>query len=249
MPKNVIRFAVADDITGCHSASWRIWQKKKGDVYLSCRVAGHRYKISLHVSRICRYAESKESAGGPRKAEIRWIRPETPSFGNVYAVNLLFPTNYLGRSQKPLEKEILRVPPAPAGNATAIGVFFTRDNPESVIRQMGTTAKLISEIPTSDKEFCGIAAFNFSGWQDLDIIVPASHHEMRELRFTAALPEGAERTFSLMLPRRPDLEGAPLVLTEIYGYAVPPGTGCVQLTEPHAMLSRSEIRKVWSSMP
>lgn len=245
MPKDVIRFAVADDTTGFHSASWRIWQEKKGDVYLSLRAGGNQHKISLHVSRKCRYAESHESAGGPRKAHIAWTRPETPSAGLAYVICVVFPTSYLGKSREPLPSEILRISPAPLGNATAVQVFFTRDSPQLVTQNMGTTVRLLCEIPTPSGEFCGIACFNISDWQDVDIIAPASHHEGRELRFTAVLPEGMERTLSLMLPRIPDIEGAPLVLVERYGYAVAPGTPCVQLTEPHGTLSRSEHTKVW----
>jgi hypothetical protein len=237
-----IRFAIADDAAKFRSAAWRIWQNNKGDVYLLRRATGHLHKISLHQSRICRYAE--ESAGEPRKADIRWKRSQTPSSGLACAVCMIFPTSYLGKSPEPLAPEILRVPPASLGRATGIQVFFTHDDPQTVTLQLGSVSKLVSDTPMPNGELCGIACFNISDWQDVDVIVRASHHEGRELRFTAALPKGMERTFSLTLPSRSDIEGAPLMLVERYGYAVAPGTPFVQLTEPHFTLSRSEVRRV-----
>jgi hypothetical protein len=238
----MIRFAVAGDTSRLHSATWRMWQTKKGDVYLLNRAAGADQKISLHHSRICRYAEI--TMGVPRKADIRWQRQETPVKGLSNALCMIFPTNYLATSEQFLPENILRIPPAPRGNATAIQVLFTRDNPQMVSDQLGTTAKLLSDVPMVSGEFCGIACFDFAEWQDEDVIVPASFHEERELRFTATVPEGVERTISLALHREPEKEGTPLVHIERYGYAVVPGAPCAPLTERHGTLSRSQVYRV-----
>jgi len=243
MPKNVIRFAVTDDATGLRSAIWRIWQRPK-DIYLIRRSDTQgQQKISLHHSRNCRLAQTAESAGGPRPADIAWKRRETPSSGFALAVCLYFPTTYLGRSQEPLPNDTLRIPAAPPGNATSVQVFFTRDDRTKIAGIMGTSARLISGIPMITGEFCGIACFDDSSWRDEDVIMPASHHESRELRFTARLPEGVERTILLSEHRRPDVEGEPLTIVERYGYAVVQGTPCVPLTEPHGTFSRTEVKR------
>lgn len=247
MADATIRFAVADDAAGLHSAAWRLWQNTHGDVYLVRRASGHLHKISLHQSRICRYAESKDHAGEARKADIRWERPVTPSIGLTYAVTISVPTSYLGASSSRLPGKILRIPPASMGRATMVGVFFTRGGSRYVAEQLGTAARLLSDTPMPSGEFCGIACFNHADWRDFDIVVPASGYEDRELRFTAVLPEAVDRTFSLTIPMRPDNEGSPLRITEWYGYAAVPGTPCVPLTEPHGILSRSGRVKVWTN--
>jgi len=94
-------------------------------------------------------------------------------------------------------------------------------------------------------EFCGIHCFTAPDWEDVDIIVPASHHEQREMRFTARHPEGVERTISLMVPLEPSVENGALALVERHGYAVVPGMPFVRLSKQHYTLTRPDDHTVW----
>src|SRR5689334_6168937 len=109
-----IGFVVASHAAGVSASSWFSRQERKGNVYLGSRSSGYLYKISLHEgARICRYAQTPETAGGPRKAGIRWIRSDTPPTGLNYALYLLFPTSYLRNLAEPWPPEISRISPAP----------------------------------------------------------------------------------------------------------------------------------------
>jgi hypothetical protein len=240
-----ISFVVASDTAGVSAASWFARQKKKGDVYVGSRSSGYLYKISLHEgSRICRYAQTPETAGGPRKPGIRWKRSDPPPRGLNYALYLLFPTSYLRNLSQPWPPEISRISPAPDGSAAVVGVFFSRERPNEIVDRLGATGCLLSHAPTPSGEFCGIHCFTAPEWEDVDIIVPASHSEQRELRFTADHPEGVERTISLMVPL--EVENGALALVERHGYAVVPGTPYVRLSKQHYTLTRSDDHTVWN---
>ncbi len=236
-----IRFAVASDATGRFAGPWFAKQDRKGNVYFGNRSLGGLQKISLHEggNRICRYADTSEIAGGPRKANIRWIRPHTSPADFSYALFLVFPTSYLGKSPKALPPNILRISPAPEGSAAVVAVFFTREKPEMALERLGPAGCLLSRAPMPSGEFCGIHCTLAPEWEDIDIIVPASYHEQREFRFTAHCPEGVERTISLTLPLEPSVEDGALTLVERHGYAVTAGTLYAPLTKQHYILSRS----------
>ena len=228
------------------AASWFARQDRKGNAYIGSRSSGYLYKISLHEGdRICRYAQTLETAGGPRKAGIRWIRSDTPPTGLNYALYLSFPTNYLGKLAEPLPPGISRISPGPEGNAAVVGVFFSRERPNEITKRLGAAGCLLSHAPVPSGEFCGIHCFTAPDWEDVDIIVPASHHEQREMRFTANRPEGVEPTISLMVPLESSIDNGALALVERHGYAVVPGTPYVQLSKQHYTLTRSDDHKVW----
>ncbi len=111
--------------------------------------------------------------------------------------------------------------------------------------QIGTGGCLLSGAPMPSGEYCGLSCFLAADWQDVDIIMPASHHEKQEMRFTAALPMEAERAVSLILPLNSDPIDGSLALVERHGYRVVAGSPYVQLTENHYTLSRYKDIKVW----
>lgn len=240
------RLAVVCKATGACSSSWFAYQDKKGNVYVGRREFGHLQKVSLHEgpNRVCRYADTAEYAGGPRKPHIGWIRNETPTSGLEFALHIAFPTNYLEAPSGPMSDSVLRVDAAEPGNAAVIGIFFSKEKPQQIMAQIGTAGRLFSHSPAPTGEFSGFVSYAASDWQDMDVIVPASYDQQQEYRFTAQIPEGTRRTSSLVVPWGPVTDGS-LCLVERHGYMVAPGTPYVTLTNELITLSRSVAPKIW----
>lgn len=111
--KDKIRFAVAQN-NGLRSAVWSAWGHKS-DFYLGIRCPLGSIKISLHASRICRVALTKDQAdrmvregiATPEqdRALFKWTRAETPQVRAILVASVIFPTEYL-RHDEPINGTI-----------------------------------------------------------------------------------------------------------------------------------------------
>ena len=153
----------------------------------------------------------------------KWRRKPTPPAGTdegSRAVWLAFPTHYLGANKLP--PGVTRIDAAPAGQATTVEMFFTRETEPTVVAAFGTNYKLVSYTSLPNGEFFVIRS-GFESWVNRDRHVPGVLPGYNDLHFTASLPRGVTRHLSLELSSSPKDNDA-LLITELSGYAVPAGT-------------------------
>ena len=90
-----VRFA-AGSADGPHATVWRLWANRKGDVFLAARALAGKFKASLHVSGLWRFAATKENAAsqkslvgyGRDRAIHKWRRPQEFAPGLTKAMEI-----------------------------------------------------------------------------------------------------------------------------------------------------------------
>ncbi len=136
MRKYKTRFAVGKKGAG-HSSVWAAWDQGSEFYIAGLSMIGNA-KISLHKSGICRFALTETAYNElPRKGLVqpqdraftKWKRQPTPDKGAVHVLSLIFPTDFLRLAEPPEnpKKPVVIFEPPPAGSATQIGFFFSRE--------------------------------------------------------------------------------------------------------------------------
>lgn len=99
MAKRAVRFGVGDPLGRC-SGTWKLWAEgRAGDVYVACRPAGNRVKVSLHASGDFREAWTRqymeeEDIPDDERVRLQWSRLD-PVNGWVYAYRVKIPESQL----------------------------------------------------------------------------------------------------------------------------------------------------------
>jgi len=245
-----LRFAVGD-ANGLLSNVWLVSKDKRratDDIYIQTANTGriHKtHKITLHQSGICRYGFTAE--GHPShltdRAQIKWKRPATPQRGESEWLSrtflLAFPTTYL-RSAQPPGPSVIKIPPAPAGHAVFVEMFYTRENYVR-LTEINNQGQILGCATLNSGEAFVVRAI-FDKWDDHDVIMPASHHRKKEWRFTSFLPIGFERNIVLdLVTRNPANGGGFLSIVEIAGYEVDPGTPLPAMSASWGTLTRNRV--------
>ena len=132
----VVRFAVgAPDEP--RSLVWRVWMTKgKSDLYISGRLQGGDWKVSLHESGDWRFGLTCEFAKARGMAERlifeQWERPQPLRDGVTSAFEIMVPSAELALPRQPLPEDrrkhtekVTWFPPAPEGCATHFIVMYT----------------------------------------------------------------------------------------------------------------------------
>src|SRR5829696_1026585 len=131
----VVRFAVGGPDEP-RSLVWRVWTTKgKSDVYISGRLQGGDWKVSLHESGDWRFALTREFAearGEDDRLIAQWDRPQ-PLYGGVTpAFEIVVPSAELALPRQPLPgnrkkhlKNVTWLEPAPEGFAKQFLVTYT----------------------------------------------------------------------------------------------------------------------------
>lgn len=104
----------------------------------------------MHASGAVRFALAEKYASrlatteqvNPDRALLKWRRPSTPERGAVHALTLAFPTDYL-LARRPATmgtetKPVIALPPAPAGQALEVGLFYSREEPASLEEKLAS---------------------------------------------------------------------------------------------------------------
>jgi hypothetical protein len=131
----VVRFAVGGPDEP-RSLVWRIWTGKgTSDLYISGRLQGGDWKVSLHESGDWRFALSREYAearGMEDRLREQWERPQPLYGGITSAFNIIVPSADLALPREPLPedakkhlKNVTWVRPAPEGYATHFIAMYT----------------------------------------------------------------------------------------------------------------------------
>lgn len=94
MPQE-LRFAVGSP-RGPQAGIWKVWTRPTGDIYLTLRLPGRHFKISLHRTGDWRLAYTgamarEEIAEGRDRAPVKWRRPELKPDGTTTALEILVP--------------------------------------------------------------------------------------------------------------------------------------------------------------
>jgi hypothetical protein len=131
----VVRFAVGgpDEPRSC---VWRVWMGRgTSDLYISARVQGGVWKVSLHESGDWRFAFTREYAEARRMDDRlieQWERPQPLHEGITSAFNIIVPSTELALPRQPLPedakkhtKNVTWVQSAPEGHATHFIVMYT----------------------------------------------------------------------------------------------------------------------------
>lgn len=132
----VVRFAVGGPDEP-RSLVWRVWTTKgKSDVYISGRLQGGDWKVSLHESGDWRFAltrEFTEKRGSDSRVTFeQWKRPQPLREGVTTAFEIVVPSAELALPPRPLPedrkkhtKNVTWFPPAPEGCSTHFIVMYT----------------------------------------------------------------------------------------------------------------------------
>ena len=183
-------------------------------------------KYSFHKSGICRSAFTKEH-GTPSKMSDRkmfkWIRAETPPVtkGQATRVALIaFPTNFLSRSLKGIEKSTTWIPAAPHGGATYLELAYTCESENTVLSAFQSNARnLITYQPLPSGEAFFIS-YHHADWENKDLRIPAAKDKgsiFPDLLFSERDPRDTGRPIRIRFGPYPK-NGDDLVLQELGGY-------------------------------
>jgi hypothetical protein len=132
------RFAVGDR-NGLTSQSWRVWTKKKSELYIACRTHFDEFKVSLHSEGGWRLGLTKEairkrpdllaSPNDDRAWDVWNIPCETLPQTTV-AFHLYFPSSELtvplAQRTGKLWKDVIFIEPGPPGRMRVLTLFITR---------------------------------------------------------------------------------------------------------------------------
>jgi hypothetical protein len=230
VPKNLLdlRFVVRRP-DGFGSSIWRMWATRQSDIYLSTRGMASITKYSFHRSGISRQAFTSEH-GIPStmsdRVMKRWRRPGTPPEGSGDATGLFslaVPTDFLSRTSIPKGKVVEVIPAAPAGGATYIELFLTRESKDAVDNAFAARGERhlfgYCALPTS--EAVGLA-WSHDAWENRDLLVPGNG-TVADLLFAADDPLDTGRPVRITLGPDPR-DGDAALVQELGGYPVP-GTG------------------------
>ena len=223
MSRNVsnLRFSVFDASVG-HSAVWRLWITRPGDLYLASRAAAGSVKVSFHRSGICRYAFTRQHrppASESDRVIQRWNRPALPEAGTGNFARLAwlaFPTDYLSQGPMPGLSDSTTIPPAAPGAAAFVEVGLTQGPLEAIAEGMGAAED--RGIASYSEIFEGTAAFvrwYHGAWENNDLTIPASHG-LPAYRFLAEEPVDRVRPIRLTFHSQPK-DGEALLITELGG--------------------------------
>jgi hypothetical protein len=194
--RHELRLAVGQP-TGPQSSIWRVWSNGN-EVYASVRSMAAIEKLSFHQSGICRRAFTEQYGNPsdlPDRATLKWkratIKPE--GFGQCSRVVMLgIPTDSLSAEIDSVQKPIIWIKPAPAGKATYLEFAFTREDEAAmqwqIIVKKGNR-KIIDCLPLPNGNNFVVLA-HYDQWDDRNVLVPASHHENRNLMFSSYDPNG-----------------------------------------------------------
>ncbi len=140
-----IRIIVGSEHGPCSSV-WRVWSSRS-EIYVAWGNLGYVEKLSFHSERdgvrICRKAFTAERGTPkvlPNRATIKWQRWDSPPAGQGQGICVLeaaFPTDYLSSVKKMPAKAVTWITPAPAGMATVLEMFFTREPEIELLKLMG----------------------------------------------------------------------------------------------------------------
>lgn len=209
---------------GYISSIWRLWITSPGDVYLATRRMGGIVKYSFHQSGICRYAFTKEHetpATMSERARFKWVRAKAPppgSGGGSRVAWIAFPTDFLSRSLKQTESEIVWIPAAPSGGATYLEMAYTTESEESIHSAFGQNLKCLhSYVPLPGGEAFFVSSYS-SDWENADLRSPSAEgSSFPELLFSANDPSNTGRPIRISFGPHPK-DGDALVLQELGGY-------------------------------
>jgi hypothetical protein len=148
-----LRLFIRDAQNRPRSQCW-YFSSYNNSIVIGPEPTGGTLKLSFHASDgqshdgrnsqwglITDYREEEERLFGKQTVlqPIRWIRPETPSVGAAHVASILFPTDFLDGTIKPFkplnkqDQKRIALPLAPSGHAIEVGVFFSFEDPLTII--------------------------------------------------------------------------------------------------------------------
>jgi hypothetical protein len=174
MSSKKIRLAIGSD-EKCESSIWRLWTNHKGDVYLSVRVLGGIYKMSLHRDGKCQFgftAQYEDTAGERFGVKERHLELwELPDENIVRAVQILIPASELRNVNIDDSKKITWLKPPPQDAVGTISVFICKPGEVLEVPDDSSDKWLVSRLETSIRDAIVTYAFTYPDETLTEVIV------------------------------------------------------------------------------
>ncbi len=129
--QGVLRWAVGS-AEGLHSSTWRLWDNKKGDVYLSVGSLGGSVKASFHRDRRCQVGFTsnyeliaRERYGVPNRHWGRWALENSPIVRAVWIIVPAYELRIFNNNKKNEMKWL----PEPEGECASVVSIFIAEPP------------------------------------------------------------------------------------------------------------------------
>lgn len=125
-----IRWAVGSR-HGPRSGTWRVWNNKKGDLYLAVRSLGGIVKTSFHRDGRCQTGLTQEHSGYSRVSSAlqgsrHWDRWELRSGEQTRAMQIAIPASELRTFESEEAGQMVWLPPPPIGHLTTVTLFIAQ---------------------------------------------------------------------------------------------------------------------------
>jgi hypothetical protein len=230
-PDFKFRFAVGDPEHN-FSTTWSAFGHRN-EYYLGARAFMGSTKISLHNSGTCRVAiidtqfEELAIRGLPRPADralTKWKRKPTPDVGAVHVASVVFPTDYLKKTDTPIgtaKKPLTIFSPAPSGSAVEVGFFYSREPAEALEPKLVKIGKPLIRATLDNGESVSIV--------------------VRQAKFDPAfLPtreksEGIKKLVHVVIPVGAEMSD---LTAAVWNSPADDGTGCLYIVEVGGVAAR-----------
>lgn len=130
MPRNSIKFAVADNNGHC-AATWKCWtQGNKGDVYLACEQLDGTTKLSMHATGHWHVAFDATQQSKifdeipPSRFLGQWNKPKPLCAGLTLASRVRTPCYAVTMPISSLPDKVARIPAAPKDHSVEVAIFL-----------------------------------------------------------------------------------------------------------------------------
>lgn len=218
-----LTFAVQRD-DGYRSDLWHVSVGGDGEVSVAVRAASTVETFRFRPSGLCCSQVAGARPGTRHRRTVStWHRWPTPPAGEGRAARVLwvaFPTGFLSRAPASERREISWISAAPGSGATFVEAAFTRETGDRVAssyaRHPGGRTICYAPLPSGEAFFIG----GYHGeWNNLELLLPGSGRG-NSLIFSTDDRFDTGRPIRFRFGRSPG-DGAPAVLQELGGYAIP----------------------------
>lgn len=145
---------------GLRSSVWRIF-RRNNEVYVAPRSVANAMKLSLHSSRVCRFAVTEQHyqwmaeqglEQPPDRLLVKWNRPETPEYGTLLLATIIMPTDFLRAFGDVPNRRMIWFEPPPSGMAIKAGLFLSQERVEKIEASVpdGTCPVVYTHLPNGE---------------------------------------------------------------------------------------------------